>query len=370
MNEFYYIVYNTNTLYKIWDREYKLKILDKKLIGLVISVIFIAIIFHQLDIKKTCESFKQINLMYLLLAVPLYYISFLFRALRWRSLLSNNDLTLKSLLSALFMGYTANNLLPARMGEIYRAYMFGKKEGLKRSTVFASILLERIFDGVIIFFILITLISHIYSKPWLFHVAFGAGSIFVTGFIMLFIFAKLGNSDRLQDKSSLMYEKFRNNILIKFPEGFRNKLIGIINKLVYFINSFVDGLGVFHNKKASAYSLFLTLLIWLCEGFTTFLVIQSFGIKIGIIAGLFVVCLTTFSTLIPAGPANIGTYQFGYIMALKLFDVNKETAFAVSIINQFVTIILPAIACFFIIWRNHINIKELEEEFEESTLLT
>jgi len=347
-----------------------LKIFDKKLIGLVISIIFIAIIFHQLDIKKTCESFRHINLIYLLPVIPVYYLSFVLRAYRWRSLLSNKDLTIKSLTSALFIGYTANNLLPARMGEIYRAHLFGKKEGMKRSGVFASILLERIFDGIIIFLILIILVTHIYSKPWLFKLVYGAGSIFAICFAILFIFAKLGNSEKLQEKSSFFYEYFRENVLIKLPEDFRNKLINFLNKTFYYINSFIGGLNVFNDRKEALNSLFLTFLIWILEGITTFFVIKSFGIHIGIISAIFVVCVTTFSTMIPAGPANIGTYQFGYIMALKIFGITKETAFAISLINQFTTAILIAIAGFFFMWKDHINIKDLEENLEESTLIS
>lgn len=343
-----------------------MKIFDKKLIGLVISIIFIAIIFHQLDFKKTCESFTQINIVYLLFVIPIYYLTFVLRAFRWRNLLSNKDLTIRSLISALFIGYTANNLLPARMGEIYRAHMFGKKEGMKRSGVFASILLERIFDGIIIFLILITLVSYIYSKPWLFKLTFGAGSIFAVGLIILFIFAKLGNSEKLQLKSSGLYKSFKENVLIKLPEGFRNRLINFLNKIIYFMKSFVNGLDVFNSWKASLKSLFLTFLIWILEGLTTFFVIKSFGIKIGIIAAIFVVCVTTFSTMIPAGPANIGTYQFGYIMALKVFGISKETAFAISFINQFSGVILVAIAGLFFMWKDHINIKDLEENLDEN----
>ena len=343
-----------------------MKIFDKKLIGLIISVIFIAIIFHQLDISKTCESFKHINLGYLVFIIPVYYFSFLLRALRWKNLLSNKDLTIRSLLSALFIGYTANNLLPARMGEIYRAHMFGKKEGMKRSGVFASIILERIFDGIIIFLILITLVSHMYSKPWLYKLVFGAGSVFATCFVILYIFAKLGNSEKLQEKSSSFYEYFKENLLIKLPENFRNKLIIFLNKIIYFTNSFVGGLNVFNNRKAAFMSLFYTFLIWILEGLTTFFVIKSFGIPIGIVSGIFVVCVVTFSTMIPAGPANIGTYQFGYIMALKIFGIPKETAFAVSIVNQFVSVIIVSIAGAFFMWKDHINIKDLEENLEEN----
>lgn len=345
-----------------------MKIFNKKIIGLVISVFFIIVILHQLDFKKTCDAFKHIDLLYLLFAIPIYYLSFLLRAFRWKNLLSNHNLTIRSLISALFIGYTANNLLPARMGEIYRAHMFGKKEGIKRSGVFASILLERIFDGIIIFFILIILIIQRYTKPWLFHLAFGAGSIFAIGLVILFTFAKLGNSRLLQKKSSSLYEKFRENVLIKVPENFRNKIIKFINNIVYFINSFIEGLSVFNNPVASLKSLILTFLIWLLEGITTFFVIKSFGIPMGITASVFVVCVTTFSTMIPAGPANIGTYQFGYIMAFKIFNIAKETAFAVSIINQFITIVLVALAGIFFMWKDHINIKELEEDLDETSI--
>ena len=339
-----------------------MRIFNKKILGLVISIFFIGLIIYQIDIKKSLESFNDINLMLFPLIIPIYYLAFLIRAFRWKVVLSHNsELQISSLISSLFIGFMANNLLPARMGEFYRAHIFGKKEDIKRGKVFASIVVERIFDGSVLFLILLGLIIFLYSKPWLFKLAFAVGIVFIGSFISLFIFSKLRRSKTIQKSSKLaLLKSFLINYSKKLPNNVQKSVFYVTDKINYLLCSFLDGLDIFHSPKQLLNSALLTVLIWLCEGTVAFIVIKSFGIQVGFLSAIFVICVTAFSTMIPSGPASIGPYQWGYILALGVFSITKETAFAVSILNQFVCILLIAFAGLFFIWKDHINVRELE----------
>lgn len=340
--------------------------MGKKIFGLLISIIFIGLVLFQIDLKEVFESFKKFHFAYILIIIPIYYLSFWIRAYRWKIILSGEpSLRIRSLISSLFIGFTANCLLPARMGEFYRAHLFGKKEDIKRAKVFASIVLERILDGTVLFLILLFLICFIYSKPWLFKLAFATGTIFIGGFLFLLVFAKFGKSSSFQQNPILMFfKKFLNHLLNLFSVNFQKFIYQITDKIKYLLNSFIDGLEVFHFPNLLFKSFLLTLLIWLFEGSVVFLVIISFGIPINFLSGLFVLCITSFSTMIPSGPASIGPYQWGYILALGLFGITKEFAFAVSIINQFIAILVITTAGLFFVWKDHINIKDLEKNLE------
>lgn len=332
-----------------------MKFFDKKILGFLISIIFIVLIVHQMNISKTLEAFRHINILYVIVAVPIYYSAFLTRGYRWRVILADqNLLKLWSLVSSLFIGFTVNCLLPARMGELYRAHLFGKKENIKRSKVFASIVLERVFDGMILLFILLLLIVFFYSKPWLYKLACVAACIFVGGFIVLLIFSKYGNS-----------EFFQNNIdkaLEKLPINLQKYLKLLLNQFSVFI----EGLNVFKSFKSLLIAFILSLIIWIIESSVVFLIVSGFGIHFNLISAIFVMCVTAFSTMIPAGPASIGPYQFGYILAMSVFNIPKEMAFAISIFNQFFTIIFITLAGLFFMWKDHINMKELETDMETS----
>ena len=151
-------------------------------------------------------------------------------------------------------------------------------------------------------------------------------------------------------------------IIKKLPQKIQKYLKLLINQF----SAFIDGLAIFKSYKSLLISFILSLIVWMLEGSVVFLIISGFGIHFNLISALFVMCVTSFSTMIPSGPASVGPYQFGYILAMSVFGISKETAFAMSIVNQFLTVFLVAIAGLFFMWRDHINMKDLEADMENS----
>ena len=334
-----------------------LKVFSRNLIGILISLFFIVLIFHQINIAKTIQAFGGINLIYILLIIPVYYFSFWVRAYRWDVILSDDKpFKMSSLISTVFIGYMANSFFPARMGDVYRSYLLGKSEGISRLKVFTSVVLERIFDGSVLVILLLAVIAKICSKPWVVHLSVAAGVVFVGGFIVFLIFAKFGKSDNLG--------AFLNKFFKILPVFLQKPFNYTVKKLARHYESFIAGLEIFNHPAKLFNAIFLTVIIWSIEGALMFMVIKSFGVTIGFLSIVFSLCIIVFSTMIPAGPASIGPYQYGYILALGVFGVHKEIALAMSIVNQFTSIILISIAGIFCIYKYHINIKALEEEIK------
>ncbi len=96
---------------------------DRKLwLGIGISLIFVVLLLLKIDFGKLLAAFREMDWRYLLPAVGFTFISYYFRAVRWRFLLLPIKKTLMdNLFAATIIGYMANNLLPARLGEFVRA---------------------------------------------------------------------------------------------------------------------------------------------------------------------------------------------------------------------------------------------------------
>jgi len=328
------------------------KLINKKSLGIVISLIFIAIIVHQVDIGKTIQAFGRMNPLFILPIIPIYLLSFVIRAYRWKTFLSGNNLKFMSLLSSIFIGFSLNCVLPARAGEIYRAYFFSKKENLNKTKVFTSVILERFFDGFVLFTILVAVIYLVQRSALFSNIAYLAGLIFLGGLGALMIIVKLQESGNKREKVK--------SFLIKIGSNRENA----INKAFSVLNSFFDGLKTLDSYQILLKIVFLTFIVWLLEGSVVFLVIKSFGIDITYLGAFLVLTITAFSSLIPAGPAAIGPYQWGYIIALNAFTVQTELAFAVSIVNQLILILIILSAGLYFMWKDHITINEkvIEEE--------
>ncbi|GEM_PF-1407429 len=338
-------------------------ILNKRIIGLLISLIFIVIIANQIDIDKTIKSFGFMNPIFIVPIIPIYLISFILRAFRWRILLNKEDLQFSSLLSSIFIGFSLNCVLPARTGEIYRAYFFSKKEKLSKTKVFTSVILERVFDGLTLFLMLIFAIYFICPGDLFFKIAFSAGIMFLSGFIFLMILVKTKESGNKREQLRKLLAKISSfkNLPLKIKDFNEN----FLNKIFTIINSFIEALDSLNSWKLLGKSVLYSCFIWLMEGAFMLLVINSFGLHFSLLNALLVLSVTAFSTLIPAGPAGIGPYQWGYIIALKVFGIEPELGLAISIINQLLSILLILVAGFFSIWKNSLNWGEIKENLQE-----
>ncbi|MFH0924545.1 MAG: lysylphosphatidylglycerol synthase transmembrane domain-containing protein, partial [bacterium] len=129
------------------------------LIGIIISAFFLFLFLFKVDYHKLWLAFKEVEYIYLLPLLILQVISYMVRALRWKYLMSSiKEIRFRSLFSATVVGFMANNLFPLRVGEFIRAYFIGTKENISKSASFATIILERLFDGfTILLFLLLVL---------------------------------------------------------------------------------------------------------------------------------------------------------------------------------------------------------------------
>lgn len=336
-------------------------ILNKKVLGILISLLFLGIIINQVDIEKTIQSFGLLNPLFIIPIIPVYLMSFVIRALRWRIFLHREDLRFNSLLSSIFIGFSLNCLLPARAGEIYRAYFFSKKENLNKTKVFTSVILERIFDGLTLFVILLGAIYLICPGKMFSNIALSAGAVFLSGFVLLLTLAKVQKEgDKRKKVQLLLLKTFK--IL---PEKLRLLAENILNKAFSILHSFIDGLTTMDSWKLLVKSAFFSFLIWIMEGSFMFLVIKSFSIDISMLGAMLVLTVTAFSSLIPAGPAGIGPYQWGYMLALGVFGISSELGLAVSVINQLLVIILVLSTGSFFVWKEHLKLDEIKQNTEE-----
>jgi len=120
---------------------------SRMIIGCLIGLGFLYLAGRKVDFSLMWEAFTKVNYWFVLLAVPVIFFSHFLRALRWRYLMDPiKRVDVASLFSALLIGYMANILMPAHLGEFLRAYVLGKKRGVSASSTFATIVVERVID--------------------------------------------------------------------------------------------------------------------------------------------------------------------------------------------------------------------------------
>lgn len=325
----------------------------RKIVALFITILLLCLIFYKINWSELIQTFKSFNFKNIWLIVPLYILTLYIRGIRWKALLLNDSKYSSLHLGEVFtVGSMLNIFLPARAGDVYRAYYLGSVKGEKKMKVFGSIILERTLDGISVFFMLLAAILLYCKQQWILHIAYGIGALFIGSLILFYVIFKFNKIDFICGKLSCIAQKL--------PKKFVNSAVSAIDKLCNYTKSFMEGFVVLDYPKYWWLACFTSIVVWGIEAYVAFLIVDSFGLGLGFSAGLFVLSLISFSTMIPSTSVFLGPYQVAYIMALGIFGVEKSTALAVSTVHQTLLMIILTVIGGYYLLKFNISMKDIE----------
>jgi uncharacterized protein (TIRG00374 family) len=323
----------------------------RNIIGLVISAILLYLAFRKVDRELLVQSLAKADYLWLIPAFLLMVLSIVFRAVRWKYLLRPiTDPSFKHLFSASAIGLMANNLLPARLGEIARAWVIGEKEGISKTSSFATIVVERIFDGfTVIFFLAAILILFEMEIPASYRgIAYAAviSYVAVLGFLFLLRYKRGG--------------AIAAAMAIAKPLPPR-----VSQKLRRHLDSFVEGLGVLRNPQDILLAGLLSILVWAPTIIVLHSVLKSFDLDLPSHASIMVFVIVTFGIMIPSAPGFVGTVQYCFVVGLGLFGIGRSEALGVSIVYHAAVFIPLTATGLFCLMREGMSFNKLRTAVEE-----
>lgn len=325
----------------------------KKILALGITVILLGIIFHKINWHELVITFKNFNFKNIWAIVVLYLLTMFLRGIRWKALLLNDKRYSSLNLGEIFLvGSMLNIFLPARAGDMYRAYYLGSVKNEKKMKVFGSIILERTLDGVSVFFILLAAVFLYCKQDWILHIAYGIGALFIGSLIVFILIFKLDKIDWICDKFI--------SIVDRLPQRMSAFLENFVKKICDYSKSFMEGFEVLNYWQFCVIAVISSFLIWGIEAYVAFLILESFNLGLGFAASLFVISLISFSTMIPSTSVFLGPYQYAYILALGIFGVQKSTTLAISTVHQGILTIILTVLGLFYLFRFNISIKDIK----------
>lgn len=281
--------------------------------GILVSVFFVYLAVRQVDLSKSLRALETIRPGWLVTATFVYLSSFPVRGLRWRLILRvQRVFPLGELMAAVFVGYMANNVLPARAGEVYRAHFLGRRAGISRSGVAASIVVERTFDGLMLAGAILFVFVVFPAEDYL-----GATAL-VTGLIFLALAA------------GILFYVLKADASRRAGHGLE-LLPGTIRKR---LGSFLKGIRGISTARELTEACAYTVVIWVLDGCAVALVVAAFGITLPPLGYVLVFALVALSTTLPSGPGFVGPFQYAFVLSLGSFAVSRETALAVSVVAQ------------------------------------
>lgn len=292
-------------------------------LGIGVSSFFLFLTFRSIDGAKLLDALRNMDPRFLAAAVASTLVSYYVRAYRWKLLLIEDKRTaMSNLFSATSIGYMANNLLPARIGELVRVYVLGEKEGIDKGTVFASLVLDRLFDGFSVLFILVATLFTIQIpgtdteiRPALMM----GGYVTVAAYLGIVVFLVL------LKKNTMLMLRFAAFLLKPFSSRLAEKVIPLLG-------SFIKGIRLSSRPAILAGLLGSSFLIWATAIWPIDLTLRSFGIALPLTASLFIMVLLVVAVMVPASPGYIGTYHYACFKALSVFGISGEKALSVALV--------------------------------------
>jgi hypothetical protein len=281
-------------------------------IGAAISVVAIWLVLRSVDIGQTVEILRAADLGWIALVAAFVVVDLLTRALRWQRLVAPiGHVGFLPMLAYLLIGYLANNVLPARLGELVRSHYLGDREGLSRTTTLGTVVVERVVDFVVVVAIasaaiLVLSVRGIVANAVLVGVALAA---LLAAAVAIGVAAhRLPGAERIAA------------IAGRWP-----RVMNLAGKLR-------GGLAVAGRPRTLGEALALSLLAWGATVLAFAAAGQAVGIELTIGQASLLAAGVALVTAIPAGPANLGTFELAAVEIAKAVGVPPHEAFAIALL--------------------------------------
>lgn len=328
------------------------------ILGIFVSLILIWFLFRNIEFDKLVDALKGANYLWLIPNIILIVITMYLRAYRWKYMFSPiKSVLFSKLIAATCIGFMANNILPARLGEFVRAYSLSTQDDeISKSASLATIFVERmIFDlfALLIIFVGIITYSAELRQQLEMNISFGENMIYGAKLAVIIAFAGLIAMLILVHKpeqSGHLITKY----LFFFPQKLKIYIKAIIDK-------FAQGLRFLTELKSVIYVTLHTFLIWILMGLSNYFIFAAFGFDISIDASFVLLVVVSILIMAPSTPGFLGVYHYGVVISLDIYGITDEKARACALVLHAAQYLIVTLMGFYYLKKEHLSLKKLEE---------
>lgn len=307
----------------------------RAVVGAVISIVALWIVLSGVDLTRVGDLVRRADPRWVAFAAVLSTLDLAFRGLRWQRLLRPiARIRYLPMFGYLLIGYLANNVLPARLGELVRSHYIGDREGISRAAALGTVVVERVIDLVAVVGIA-TAALLILSVRGVVATAVFVGAGVATAFLVVLALAivahRLPGADRVRA------------IADRWP------------KLQDLARSLQGGLQVASRPRTVIEALVTSVAAWTCSILAFAAIGQAIGIQLTIGQAALIGSSVALASAVPAGPSNLGTFELAAVKVSSAIGIPADTAFALALLSHatilVVTSVGGAIAFIRIGWR-------------------
>ena len=321
-------------------------------VGLVVSAVFLYVAVRKLQPLEVWRAFRQANYVWIVPAVLLYLFALMARTARWQALLSSErHIPFRELLPTMAMGRGANNIYPLRAGEIVRVLLLKQRNDVSGAAGLASILVERVFDGLtmILFLLVAGIIGGI------------PGDLrYILWFAIAIFGAALGGIYAMVLWPEPIHRVVEWFVVRLTPHRFHRRLLDVAER-------FIGGFASVRSVATLTWVLLFSVTVWTAETISYRLLMNAFGFGVDLHHLLLMSGAANLGTALPSGPGNVGTFDAPSILVLTGVGVLKDTAVGYQFLLHAVLWCTETFAGLWFMWRTGLSKADLDQALVEQT---
>jgi uncharacterized protein (TIRG00374 family) len=295
----------------------------RAVIGIAVSVIALVLVFGSVDLSATADVLRGAAPGWVALMAVFLTADLVLRALRWKRLLAPiKDIRFRATFSYLLIGYLANNVLPARLGELVRCHYLGDREGISRATALGTVVVERVIDIMVVVAIaaaaiLVLSVRGIVASAVLVGVAIGV--LLAVGLGLGVVAHRLPGAERIASAAE------------RWP-----RVHEIAGKLR-------AGLAVAGRPRTLAEALGLSIVAWSATLLGFAAAGQAVGVQLTIGQASLLASGVALAAAIPSGPASLGTFELAAVRIGGALGIAAAPAFAIALLVHATILVITSL---------------------------
>jgi uncharacterized protein (TIRG00374 family) len=286
-------------------------------------LVLVAFNLRGLDMQVLVETILSADPWFLLAAFVVYYLGFPLRGYRWQILLrsAGTRISLRDSTEIIFISWMVNCLVPAKLGDVYRAWLLRANYIVSLSRTFGTVFIERVFDlfGIAILGLIAGFWSFRAGLPTEVQIVFGFGLVMIVVLAM----------------GLYTVRNFGRRLLERLPLPGKGRLLE-------FYDRFEEGVFALPPRRVPLVAI-VTALIWATEAMRLLLVIEALDftdVHLGISGAFFVALSASLLTAIPFTPAGLGIVELGVVGILTvIYGIDPTNAAAITLVDRAISVL-------------------------------
>jgi uncharacterized protein (TIRG00374 family) len=286
--------------------------------SVAISLLFVWFSLRGKDLGEVWHELRGANYWWLIPYFGLLTVIHLLRTVRWGLLIEPLEhVPFRRLNAVSAVGFMALVILPFRLGEFARPYLIRTPGRLRATSAMASVVVERVLDGLMVAILLIVLLLRVpLSGPNIERVRAGGYTMF--GFFLALL-------------SFLVLAYWQHAMALRLVRASLGRLApGLCERLCTLLDAFIGGLKALPSLSRLLGIVALTAFYWGTNAFGMAILAKAFDIQLSFVEACTVLGVLVIGVMLPAGPGMAGTFQFFCQLGLSLFMPQTDTARATA----------------------------------------